>query len=44
MTDKSVALFAQAEHIVSAESMTLYAVLNPLAQPSPVVIGTNKAG
>ncbi|MCJ8217384.1 DUF4123 domain-containing protein [Aeromonas veronii] len=36
MTDKPIALFAQAEHIVSAESMTLYAMLNPLAQPSPV--------
>lgn len=29
MTDKSIDLFAQAEHIVSAESMTLYAILNP---------------
>lgn len=36
MTEQPIALFAQADHLVSAESMTLYAVLNPLAQPTPV--------
>lgn len=36
MTDNTIAIFGVAEDSVNAKEMTLYAVLNPLAEPNPV--------